>query len=44
MSAKLLLLILILLAGVVSHTYSKVYDKPFISLVEDAHDDNSECN
>ena len=41
MSAKLLLLILILVAGVIGHEYKAVTGQPIITLVEEPKNDNS---
>jgi len=40
MSAKLLLLVLILVAGIAGHTYKEIKGQPIITLVEEPKDDN----
>lgn len=42
MSTKLLVLILILVAGVIGHEYKAVTGQPIITLVEEPKDDSTE--
>lgn len=42
MNAKLLILILILVAGVIGHEYKAVTGQPIISLVEEPKDDSTQ--
>lgn len=42
MSAKLFLLLLILVAGIVGHTYKEVTGHPIITLVEEPSDDSAQ--
>lgn len=44
MSAKLLFLILILVAGIAGHTYKEIKGQPIITLVEEPNDDSSQRN
>ena len=41
MSAKLLILILILVAGVIGHEYKAVTGQPIITLVEESNNDSA---
>lgn len=41
-SAKLLILLLILVAGIAGHTYREVTGNTVITLVEEPHNDNSQ--
>lgn len=41
MSAKLIVLLIILVAGVVGHQYKAIYSQPCITLVEDNKHDSS---